>query len=319
MILGALIPAVAVHVADGPAVRHLLVVPVATGAARPRAAVKARTCGRSDHRADSHQLDAAAAVAIAVRLFGQEAVVFADSGSYKTLILRRYARPAATPTLSQALLLAALWFPVSFYAQSLVSGGSNDSFVRNLVWLAVVQFAGCSGSCAGHHGLLRIDVVRTFRLGLPPVRGWLAAIMLGARAGAGPQFPGLAGPRRAPSTRQGGVQGGRDAMAAAPLWQVLLLLAVVRRWRRIFFPRVLLRRLGQGPAMWSPHPVRAELGSSTSSAIHADHALLGICLACLLADPLEAGPASCFTAAQRLAHDVHADRRRRQALGVRMR
>ena len=46
----------------------------------------------------STTLYAAAAVAVATKLFGQEVVLFADAGSYKTLLRRRYLRPVPLPT-----------------------------------------------------------------------------------------------------------------------------------------------------------------------------------------------------------------------------
>jgi membrane protease YdiL (CAAX protease family) len=56
----------------------------------------------------STTLYAGAAVAVAARLFGQEAVLFADSGSVKTLFQRRFFKPALRPTAAQAFLLLAL-------------------------------------------------------------------------------------------------------------------------------------------------------------------------------------------------------------------
>jgi sodium transport system permease protein len=128
----------------------------------------------------STSLYAAAAVAVAARLFGQEAVLFADTRNYRTLLARRFFEPSARPTDAQALLLAALLFPVSFYAQSLLAGASADGFIRTLGWLAVVQFAGLFVLVPLLLALyLKIDVVETFRLRMPPARAWPAAVLLG--------------------------------------------------------------------------------------------------------------------------------------------
>lgn len=63
-------------------------------------------------------LYAAAAVLGAARLYGQEAVLFTDVGSYKALFHRRLIRPKPLPPASVALLSLALLFPVQFYWQS---------------------------------------------------------------------------------------------------------------------------------------------------------------------------------------------------------
>jgi membrane protease YdiL (CAAX protease family) len=197
---------------------------------------------------------AAAAVAIAVRLFGQEAVVFADAGSYKTLILRRYCRPSATPTLSQALLAAALLFPVSFYAQSLLTGASNEDFVQTLGLLAVVQFATLFVLLPlGITAYYRISLVETFRLRLPPARGWVAAILLGCSSWAiAHQFLAFQTRLAPPSEALGeAFKLIETQLAAAPLWQVILLLAVVPAVaEELFFRGFLLSGLSQGMRKW---------------------------------------------------------------------
>jgi ABC-2 type transport system permease protein/sodium transport system permease protein len=128
----------------------------------------------------STTLYAAAAVAVAARLFGQEAVLFADAGSYKTLLQRRLFHARRTPTASQALMMAALLFPCAFYVNTSLGRLFADDFVRSMTWLAGVQFLGLFVLLPlGVTGWLKIDVVRTFRLHLPPARSWVAAILLG--------------------------------------------------------------------------------------------------------------------------------------------
>jgi len=65
----------------------------------------------------STTLYAGAAVAVAARLCGQEAVLFADSGSIKTLFQRRFFKPRRLPTAAQAFLLIALVFSLNFFVQ----------------------------------------------------------------------------------------------------------------------------------------------------------------------------------------------------------
>src|SRR5688572_28238184 len=66
----------------------------------------------------STSLYAATAVVVAARLYGQEAVLFADTGSYRTFLMRRYYRPADYPDPAVALLLVAVIFPVMFLWQT---------------------------------------------------------------------------------------------------------------------------------------------------------------------------------------------------------
>ncbi|MCH8853928.1 MAG: ABC transporter permease, partial [Planctomycetes bacterium] len=72
------------------------------------------------------------AVAIAVRVFGQEAVMFADSGSWRAQFDRRMIRPSAHPKPTLALMYVALLFPVWFYIQGGL-GLRSDDFVVTVV------------------------------------------------------------------------------------------------------------------------------------------------------------------------------------------
>ena len=61
---------------------------------------------------------AAVSITVAARLYGNEAVLFSDVGSYKTLFARRFIKPAPAPSPAAALLTVALLFPIYFYWQS---------------------------------------------------------------------------------------------------------------------------------------------------------------------------------------------------------
>jgi ABC-2 type transport system permease protein/sodium transport system permease protein len=65
----------------------------------------------------STTLYAGAAVAVAAKLFGQEAVLFADSGSIKTVFQRRFLKPADRPGAAQALLLLAAVYSINIFLQ----------------------------------------------------------------------------------------------------------------------------------------------------------------------------------------------------------
>lgn len=127
----------------------------------------------------STSLYAAAAVAIAARLFGQEAVLFSDSGSIKTLFQRRFFKPRAAPTVSTALLVLALAYTLNFYIQSALqkSGVSEgmeflSSFAVTLVILLVVGpwFAA---------RYARADIANTFSLRAPTLPGLAAGLCFG--------------------------------------------------------------------------------------------------------------------------------------------
>lgn len=128
-------------------------------------------------------LYAVAAIAIAAKLFGQEAVLFADTRSYRTLISRRFFEPTDLPNASQALLLAAILFPVSFYAQTLLADTTGEHFARMLGYLAVVQFVGLLVLVpVAYCTYLKIDAAETLRLHAPSVRSITAAIFIGVSA-----------------------------------------------------------------------------------------------------------------------------------------
>lgn len=127
----------------------------------------------------STSLYAAAAVAIAARLFGQEAVLFSDSGSIKTLFQRRFFKPRPAPTVSTALLVLALAYTLNFYIQSALqkSGVSEgmeflSAFAITLVILLVVGpwFAA---------RYARADIANTFSLRAPTLPGLAAGLCFG--------------------------------------------------------------------------------------------------------------------------------------------
>ena len=75
-------------------------------------------------------LYAGGAIGVASRLFGHEAVSFADAGSYRTLFRRDTFRPAGYPSAAQALLTVAIVFPVWFYVQGVIASATESGGVR---------------------------------------------------------------------------------------------------------------------------------------------------------------------------------------------
>jgi ABC-2 type transport system permease protein/sodium transport system permease protein len=202
----------------------------------------------------STTLYAAAAVAVAARLFGQEAVLFADAGSYRAMFQRRYFKPAPRPSASQALLLIALLFPASFYAQSLVMGASLEDFLPKMRWLAIVQFFGLFVVLPLVVCLyLKIDPVETFRLRWPPLRGWLAALLVGLSSWAlAREFFRYQSYVLPPSKAMHAFEKLLESqLSAAPLWLVVLLLAVVPAiCEEFLFRGFLLSGLSTGLRKW---------------------------------------------------------------------
>jgi membrane protease YdiL (CAAX protease family) len=121
---------------------------------------------------------ACTAVVVAARLFGQEAIVFSDMGSYKTFLLRRFYRPARYPTAAVALSLTALLFPWYFYWQ--VSQPGAGSSAGRLALLIIISQIGCfvipPVLLAWY---LKLDLRATFSLERPSQRTVLGAATVG--------------------------------------------------------------------------------------------------------------------------------------------
>jgi sodium transport system permease protein len=202
----------------------------------------------------STTLYAAAAVAVAARLFGQEVVLFADAGSYKTLLRRRHFKAVPLPSASQALLIAALLFPASFYAQLYLAGGSTENFLRLMAKLAVVQFAGLFVLLPLALAVyFRIAPTSTFRLQLPPWRAWLAALALGLSSWAlAYEFTRLQSLILPQSEGLKKLEEAAAQLAAAPPVLVVLLMAIVPGiCEEFFFRGFVLSALSTSLRKWS--------------------------------------------------------------------
>ncbi len=128
----------------------------------------------------SSTLYAGAAVAIAAKLFGQEAVLFADSGSFKTLLRRRFYKPADQPTAAQAFLLLALVFSLNFFAQQKLLSSPVILGTMKFWWgfalILVVLFVGGPVALALW---MRVRLPTALRLQPPPAIAWLPAACFG--------------------------------------------------------------------------------------------------------------------------------------------
>ncbi len=125
-------------------------------------------------------LYAGAAVGVAAKLFGQEAVLFADSGSIRTLFQRRFFKPAERPGTAHALLLIALVYSLNFFVQrTLFEAGIRPGTREHLAGFAltlVLLFAALPLAVCLY---LRVRITTAFSLGRPSWRCVLAAVCFG--------------------------------------------------------------------------------------------------------------------------------------------
>lgn len=128
----------------------------------------------------STSLYAAAAIAVAARLFGQEAVLFADAGSVRTLFQRRYFTPRATPTAASALLVLAVVYTLNFYIQQALGGPDRLGGLGFLaaVALTLVLLLGLGPLLVAVY--LRLNVPTSFHLAAPRPGAIAAALCFGA-------------------------------------------------------------------------------------------------------------------------------------------
>jgi len=117
---------------------------------------------------------AAVAVTVATKVYGNEAVLFSDVGSYKTLLLRRFIQPRTYPGAAFALLTVAIIFPLNFYVQSsLISPQAGGG--HNQVGLAVSQVLLFAAPPLLLGWYCKLDLRRTFSLYRPRAIHWVAA------------------------------------------------------------------------------------------------------------------------------------------------
>jgi ABC-2 type transport system permease protein/sodium transport system permease protein len=130
----------------------------------------------------STTLYAGAAVAIAAGVFGRESVVFNDAASLASLLRRRMIKPRPVPTVSMALLVAAVLFPLWFFVQGALSPAPGEDARRLLIttaWAMPLLFFGVPLALAAY---AKIDPVETFALRRPEMRHVLAAVLIGLSA-----------------------------------------------------------------------------------------------------------------------------------------
>lgn len=131
----------------------------------------------------SNVLYAAAAVALATRIFGQESVVFSDSVSLAGALNRRRIRPSLRPSPTLALITAALLFPLWFHLQNALQrmmgggGGSMADTIRRTNAAMPVLFVIVPLALAWYW---KIDWRKGLLLRAPRPIALLAALFFGA-------------------------------------------------------------------------------------------------------------------------------------------
>ncbi len=133
----------------------------------------------------STSLYATAAVAVAARLFGQEAVLFADTSSIRAMFVRKFYKPRLVPATSQALLLLALAYPVNFFVQNAIgqadwlrtdAGALAPGYFYVLAaWFAALFVALPAGAAV----YSRARLATTLALRRPPLLGLAGGLLLG--------------------------------------------------------------------------------------------------------------------------------------------
>jgi sodium transport system permease protein len=121
---------------------------------------------------------AAAAITVAARLFGAEAVLFSEQSSWSDLI-RRPSKPRRVATVSGALMCLALLFPACFLADAIMAQITPDARLAYQVLATFVLFAGIP-ALACYFG--RIRLFSGLQLAIPPWPTWIGALLLAVAA-----------------------------------------------------------------------------------------------------------------------------------------
>lgn len=122
---------------------------------------------------------AVSAVVVAAKLYGHEAVLFSDVGSYKSLLVRRFIRPESRPWPALALLTLAVLFPAYFYWQSyLVDPGESAARFRIVLGLSQILLLAVPPIFVAWY--LKIDLKETFSLRMPSLLHTVGALLMAA-------------------------------------------------------------------------------------------------------------------------------------------
>ncbi len=203
----------------------------------------------------SSSIYAGAAVAVAAKLFGQEAVLFADSGSIKSLFVRRFFKARAVPTAAMAFLVLAVAYLLHFFiSQTLLGVELLAQPVRYLSGL-VLLLTGLLGLFPYMAAVYtRVRPLTAFALHKPRVAGLLAALCFGCSTwlltAAWLSFQ--AGWMPIPPEAEVGHAQIQQMISAAPLWLVLVALAFTPGFvEELFFRGYVLQGLRGSLGKWA--------------------------------------------------------------------
>jgi len=176
----------------------------------------------------SNCLYAAAAVAVAAKLYGAEAVLFSDVGSYRTLLRRKFIRPRRVPSASLAMLTVALIFPAYFYAQqSAVDPTSDPAQVRIMLMLSQLLLIAAPALLVAWY--TRCNLRETFSLRAPRPVAAIGALFMAVSAWPvstlifqiQAKLTGLDAAALAPFAQL------EQVLMTGPLWLIVLALAIL--------------------------------------------------------------------------------------------
>ena len=121
---------------------------------------------------------AAAAITVAARLFGAEAVLFSEQSSWSDLF-RRPSKPRSVATISGALMCLAFLFPACFLADTIMAQVTPDARLAYQVLATFLLFAGIP-AMACYLGRIRLGTGLQFAI--PPWQTWIGALLLAVAA-----------------------------------------------------------------------------------------------------------------------------------------
>jgi sodium transport system permease protein len=130
-------------------------------------------------------LYAAGTVVLAARVFAREEVLFSAQGSLRLFLKRRFFQPSATPKPGDALLVAALLFPINFYfqlwlAKAMVDPAAGLQPAQFAVLVMVPQYLLFLSLPLAVAWYLKVNLRSTFQWRTPPAGSLLGALCLGS-------------------------------------------------------------------------------------------------------------------------------------------
>jgi len=208
----------------------------------------------------STTLYAAAAVAVAARIYGTESVVFSDSGSIRASFARRLIRPTERPSAALVTLVAALLFPLWYFVQVRLQSAGGAG-VLDTLRLSAAALPICFVLLPlGVLWYWKANPAATLQISAPRPRHVLAAVLLGLALWVPvAEWTVLQG--RLVGMAPGLAEQNRELMAvlnAAPIWHVVLYLGIVPGLcEELFFRGALLSGLRGSMRKWTAIVVTA--------------------------------------------------------------